>query len=177
MVLDVVEQCGRDPDYRVTTDDFARWEQDHGQISSDSIVLIRTGFSSRWPDAARYLGTADRGPEAVARLHFPGLHPNAARWLVASRPVTAVGIDTPSIDYGQSTLFESHRALYEREHPRVREPERARPPAAARRLSRRAADEDREGERRAAAGGRHRSTLEVRRSGFITVGGQTLLDH
>ena len=117
MVLDIVEQCGRDPDYRVTTDDFARWEQDHGQISSDSIVLIRTGFSSRWPDAARYLGTADRGPEAVARLHFPGLHPNAARWLVASRPVKAVGIDTPSIDYGQSTLFESYRALYERDIP------------------------------------------------------------
>jgi kynurenine formamidase len=80
-------------------------------------VLFRTGFSTRWPDAARYLGTADRGAEAVARLHFPGLHPDAARWLIANRSIKAVGIDTASIDYGQSSLYESHRALFERDIP------------------------------------------------------------
>ena len=62
--------------------------------------------------AARYLGTAERGAEAVAKLHFPGLDPDAARWLVANRRIDAIGIDTASIDFGQSTLFESHRALY-----------------------------------------------------------------
>jgi kynurenine formamidase len=81
------------------------------------ILLLRTGFSSRWPDAARYLGTAERGQEAVAKLHFPGLHPDAARWLVTNRSVDAIGIDTASIDYGQSTAFESHRVLYERDIP------------------------------------------------------------
>ena len=80
-------------------------------------MLIRTGFSGRWPDALRYLGTSDRGAEAVANLHFPGLHPEAARWLAANRPIKAIGIDTASIDYGQSKLFESHRALFEREIP------------------------------------------------------------
>ena len=54
---------------------------------------------------------------AVAKLHFPGLHPDAARWLVANRPIKAIGIDTASIDYGQSTLFESHRALYDADIP------------------------------------------------------------
>ena len=53
----------------------------------------------------------------MAKLHFPGLHPDAARWLAANRTVKAVGIDTASIDYGQSTLFETHRALYERNIP------------------------------------------------------------
>jgi kynurenine formamidase len=47
----------------------------------------------------------------VPKLHFPGLHPDAAKWLVA-KDVRAVGLDTASIDYGQSTLFESHRILY-----------------------------------------------------------------
>ena len=55
--------------------------------------------------------------QAVAKLHFPGLHPDAARWLVANRPVKAVGIDTASIDYGQSTLFETHRTLYAADLP------------------------------------------------------------
>jgi kynurenine formamidase len=39
------------------------------------------------------------------------LHPDAARWLIANRPIKAIGLDTASIDYGQSTLFESHRIL------------------------------------------------------------------
>ena len=63
------------------------------------------------------MGTDERGPEAVAKLHFPGLHPDAARWLVQNRPVKAVGLDTPSIDYGQSTLFESHRVLFDKNVP------------------------------------------------------------
>ena len=79
------------------------------------MLLLRTGFSKRWPDAASYLGTAERGAEAVPKLHFPGLHPDAARWIASGRPIKALGIDTASIDYGQSTLFETHRALYERD--------------------------------------------------------------
>jgi kynurenine formamidase len=75
------------------------------------IVLFRTGWGSRWPDRARYLGTAQTGPAAVAELHFPGLHPNAARWL-RDRGVKAVGIDTPSIDFGPSQTFESHQLLF-----------------------------------------------------------------
>jgi kynurenine formamidase len=58
------------------------------------------------------MGTAERGQEAVAKLHFPGIDPELATWLVENRNIDAVGIDTPSIDYGQSTLFESHRILY-----------------------------------------------------------------
>ena len=78
----------------------------------DKIVLIRTGFGRYWPDREKYMGTAERGPQAVPQLHFPGIDPEAARWLVAERNVKAIGIDTPSLDYGQSTLFESHVALF-----------------------------------------------------------------
>jgi kynurenine formamidase len=113
VVIDVTQQSGGNPDYQVTVDDLVAAEREHGPIPDDAILLLRTGFSRRWPDAARYLGTAERGDAAVPKLHFPGLHPDAARWIVANRPVRAIGIDTASIDYGQSTLFESHRILYE----------------------------------------------------------------
>lgn len=113
VVVDVTQQSEGNADYQVTVDDLALAEREHGRIPDNAILLIRTGFSRRWPDAARYLGTAERGPDAVPKLHFPGLHPDAARWLIANRPVRAIGIDTASIDYGQSTLFESHRTLYE----------------------------------------------------------------
>jgi kynurenine formamidase len=117
VVIDVSGPSGASADYQVTVDDVRRWERDHGSIPPNAMLLIRTGFSERWPDAERYLGTAERGEAAVARLHFPGLHPDTARWLIANRTISAVGIDTASIDYGQSTGFESHRELFARDIP------------------------------------------------------------
>lgn len=117
VVIDVTEQSSANADYQVTVQDVEQFEKQHGAIRPDTIVLLRTGFSRHWPDAAKYLGTAERGEAAVAKLHFPGLHPDAAKWIVANRPIKAIGIDTASIDYGQSTLFESHRVLYDRNIP------------------------------------------------------------
>ncbi|MBL8137754.1 MAG: cyclase family protein [Acidobacteria bacterium] len=116
-VIDVTARAATNPDHQVSVDDIAAAERAQGPIPDGAIVLLRTGFSSRWPDAARYLGTAERGDAAAAKLHFPGLHPDAARWLVANRAFKAIGIDTASIDYGPSTLFESHRVLYEKNIP------------------------------------------------------------
>src|SRR5690606_14224572 len=117
VVIYVTEQSARDADYLVTVQDLQQAEAADGPIAVGAIVLIRTGFGSRWPDAEQYLGTAERGEAAVANLHFPGLDPEAARWLVEERSVAAVGIDTASIDYGQSTTFEAHRALNEANVP------------------------------------------------------------
>lgn len=117
VVVDVSDQSAKNADYQVTPVDLEAWERAQGRIPDGAILLLRTGYSKHWPDAAKYLGTADRGPEAVPKLHFPGLHPDAARWLVGNRSIKAIGLDTASIDYGQSTLFESHRALYDRNIP------------------------------------------------------------
>jgi kynurenine formamidase len=117
VVVDVTDASAKQPDYRVVTEDFTAWERTNGEIAPGAIVLIRTGYSQFWPDAAKYLGTAERGEAAVAKLHFPGLHPDAAKWLAETRKVKAVGLDTASIDYGQSTMYESHRILYERDIP------------------------------------------------------------
>lgn len=117
IVVDVVASAERDADYLVSVKDLQDWESQHGPIPANTILLVRTGFSSRWPDAARYLGTAERGQAAVAKLHFPGLHPDAAKWLVANRSIKALGIDTASIDFGQSTSYQSHQVLYGRDIP------------------------------------------------------------
>ncbi len=111
VVIDVSSRAAANRDYLVSPSDFRRWEQANGRIPRRSIVLLRTGWGRFWPNAERYMGTADRGEDAVPNLHFPGLHPRGARWLVQNRAVKAVGIDTASIDYGQSTLFRSHQIL------------------------------------------------------------------
>ena len=115
--IDITAQCVRDRDYLVTRQDFAQWEAAHGRIPTRAIVLVDTGFAQFWPSRQRYLGTELRGPAGVRALHFPGLHPEAAAWLVRERQVKAVGIDTASIDYGQSTKFETHVALLSQNVP------------------------------------------------------------
>lgn len=117
VLVDVSAQCERDADYQVSVADFERWEGANGRLPRGAILLLRTGFGRRWPDRRSYMGTDERGEAAVADLHFPGLHPEAARWLVEQRAVKAVGLDTPSIDYGQSKLFETHRTLFEHNVP------------------------------------------------------------
>lgn len=117
IVVDVSAEAQADRDYQVRIPDFRRWETEHGRIQGGIIVLLRTGFGKFWPDRNRYMGTDERGKEAVARLHFPGLHPDAAKWLVSERSIKAIGLDTPSIDYGQSRHFGSHVALFERGVP------------------------------------------------------------
>jgi kynurenine formamidase len=112
VVVDVSDAATSDSDYQVSVVDLEAWEAEHGPIPDGAVLLLRTGWGARWPDRGRYLGTTLTGLAAVPELHFPGLHPDAARWLVANRQIDALGIDTPSIDYGQSTLFESHRILY-----------------------------------------------------------------
>jgi kynurenine formamidase len=111
IVIDVSKQADSSADFRVHQSDITAWEATHGDIPEGAIVLIRTGWGSRWPDRARYLGTTRTGAAAVAELHFPGLDLDAARALVRRR-VKAVGIDTPSIDYGQSTTYSVHRRLF-----------------------------------------------------------------
>jgi kynurenine formamidase len=115
--IDVTAQCARDRDYLVTVQDFERWETAHGRIPARAIVLVDTDFARYWPSRQHYLGTELKGPEGVRALHFPGLHPEAAAWLVRERQVKAVGIDTASIDYGQSTRFETHVALLSQNVP------------------------------------------------------------
>ena len=111
VVIDVRAAVEADRDHRVSVADLEAWEAAHGAIPTQAIVLLRTGFGRFWPDAQQYLGTAERGAGAVAKLSFPGLHPEAAAWLVERRQVKAVGIDTASIDYGKSTGFEAHVTL------------------------------------------------------------------
>lgn len=117
VVVDVSEKCADDPDYQISVADLQAWEEKTGRDLNDALVLLRTGWGRFWPDRERYLGTTEVGPEAVPKLHFPGLDPEAARWLVEQRVIRAVGIDTPSIDFGQSQLFESHVALFEQDVP------------------------------------------------------------
>jgi len=109
-VIDVSAQAAHNVDYQVTAADIEAFEGKYGRIPGGAIVLLNTGRAELYPDRVKYMGTAERGEAAVSKLHFPGLSREGAALLVA-RGIGAVGIDTPSIDHGQSTDFAAHVEL------------------------------------------------------------------
>ncbi len=117
VVVDVTEKVARNRDYQIQIEDLLAWETEHGEMADGSILLFYTGMSQYWPDAETYLGTELKGEEGVANLSFPGILPDTAEWIVHNRNISAVGLDTPSLDYGRSVLFESHQILFEMNIP------------------------------------------------------------
>ena len=71
VVIDVSRQAAADRDYRLTREDVAAFEKEHGAIPRGTIVLVRTGWSRHWPDAKAYLG--DDTPGDASKLSFPEL--------------------------------------------------------------------------------------------------------
>jgi len=111
IVIDVSAKAEADRNYQITVADIRAWEMRYGEISGRPIVLFNTGSSSAWTSARAYLGTGRRGERGAADLHFPGLHPSAAKFLVEERNIRAVGLDTPSIDFGQTMNYMTHRII------------------------------------------------------------------
>jgi kynurenine formamidase len=102
VVIDVRAESGKDADYRLTATRVEEWEKSHGRIQEGAIVLLRTGWASRWPDVQKY-----RNMDAKGAMHFPGFSIEAAR-LMIERKVSGLGCDTLSIDYGASPDFAVH---------------------------------------------------------------------
>ena len=102
VVLDVRAEASRDTDFQLPAASVEEWEKRHGRIPEGAIVLLRTGWASRWPDAQRY-----RNQDAQGKMHFPGFSAGAAKLLI-ERKVSGLGCDTLSIDYGASGDFAVH---------------------------------------------------------------------
>ncbi len=109
--VDVSAKASQNRDYLINVEDITAWETQNGKIPDGSIVLFQTGHGKFWGDRAKYMG--GEGDQK----HFPGLSPEAAQWLLNNRKINAVGIDTASIDYGQSQTFETHVALMSQNVP------------------------------------------------------------
>lgn len=117
VVIRITNKVQANRNYQLSVQDILDWEKDNGEIPPGNIVLIDTGSSHLWPDKEKYMGTAERGEGAVAKLRFPGIHPDAAKFLAMERTIKAVGLDSPSIDYGGSKLFKTHQILFEQNIP------------------------------------------------------------
>jgi len=111
--IDVVNKCDLNRDYLLTVEDIKTCENKYGSIPDNAWVIMYTGIDTKfYPDKEKVLGTSKTGPEAIPELSFPGFSPEAVVFLIKERNITGIGLDTPSIDYGQSTDFKVHQILF-----------------------------------------------------------------
>jgi len=109
VVLDVSASTKSNPDYEISVQDIATWEQANGQIPLGAVVMARTGWGSRWNSIRSY-----RNADSKGLTHFPGYSRDAARFLAEGRNALGLGIDTANLDRGSAR--KSAVAQYAAEH-------------------------------------------------------------
>lgn len=105
-VVDIAAKAARDPDATVTLNDLRRFERGSGRIPRGAFVAMNSGWAAKIGDELAYKGGA-----AFPNYHFPGWSKQAVEWLLANRAITGVGVDTMSLDPGNSTTFDVHVLL------------------------------------------------------------------
>jgi len=106
VVIDITEQARADHAALVTPDDLYAWEQANGRIPAGAAVLMRSGWGTRFGDAAAFVNA-----DASGTAQFPGFGLEAVQWLLAERDVVGLGVDTLSLDHGPSPNFAVHYAF------------------------------------------------------------------
>jgi kynurenine formamidase len=103
VVVDISARAATNPDATLDLRDLRRFERRHGRIPRGAIVAMDSGWAKKVNDPAAFKG----GP-SYPNYHFPGFSEEAALWLAEERDVTAIGVDTMSLDPGNSTTFPVH---------------------------------------------------------------------
>lgn len=103
VVVDITAKAAEDPNAMVTPDDLVAFERRHGRIPKRALVCMNSGWAAKVDD-----GDAFRGGAGFPDLNFPGFSVDATDWLVAKRNPVGIGLDTMSLDPGNSTDFAVH---------------------------------------------------------------------
>ncbi|OKH46480.1 cyclase [Calothrix sp. HK-06] len=112
VVIDTSTQATINPDYMLNISDILDWEQQHGKIPHECVVLLNTGWSEKWHDPSAFMCE-----DANGNMHFPGFGAEATKFLLRERQIAGVGIDTHGVDGGLDTTFTINRMVLEK--PRI----------------------------------------------------------
>ncbi|TNH05476.1 cyclase family protein [Testudinibacter sp. TR-2022] len=93
IVIDKSKEAAEDPDFTLQPEDILAWEQQHGIIPEGAFVALRTDWSKRWPDKARFANA-----DAQGQNHYPGWSVAALQFIYEQRNAVANGHETFDTD-------------------------------------------------------------------------------
>jgi kynurenine formamidase len=103
VVIDISAKAAEDPDAVVTDGDLAEWEAVNGTIPDRAFVAMYSGWDAKVSDPEAYINLDSDNVQ-----HFPGWSGQAVAFLTGERTVVGIGVDTPSLDPGNSADFLAH---------------------------------------------------------------------
>jgi kynurenine formamidase len=104
VLINVCDEAQKNPDYALTVEKVKQFEK-QTKIPAKSMVLLYTGWGKRFSNRDQY-----RNADQNKVMHFPGYSADAAKYLADECHVASLGIDTMSIDPGNSENFDAHKA-------------------------------------------------------------------
>lgn len=102
-VIHIHERAARNPDAAVTLKDVRDYERRHGRIPQGAVVFMHSGWEARVGDSKAFFNA-----DAKGTAHFPGFLHEATDFLMKERNVAGIGVDTLSLDPGNSPDFKVH---------------------------------------------------------------------
>jgi kynurenine formamidase len=105
-VITIAGRAAKDPDTLVSAEDVLQWEKRYGRIPAGAFVAMHSGWDAHVDDANRFFNR-----DAKGTMHAPGFSEAAARFLVAERDISGVGVDTLSLDAASAQKFVAHLAI------------------------------------------------------------------
>ena len=103
VVVDIRKRARKDPNAMVELDDIKKFERRHGKIPRGALVAADSGWAAKVDDPDAF-----KGGDAFPNYNFPGWGLEAAMYLAEKRDITGIGIDTLSLDPGNSSTFPVH---------------------------------------------------------------------
>ena len=107
VIINVASKADRDANYAVTIDDVKEWEKRNGKIPYGAVVCMNSGWYKRYPDKNRVYNTTDL--KNISSFNFPGFPGETTEWLIDKRKIHVLGVDTPTLDDGNSARANSFR--------------------------------------------------------------------
>jgi kynurenine formamidase len=105
-VIDITSRAASNPDAEVTPDDIRGYERRYGKLPRGVVVFMNSGWAARVND-----NDAFKNADANGVYHFPGFGIDAVEFLLTKRKINGIGVDTLSLDPGNSTTFAVHNRL------------------------------------------------------------------
>ncbi len=99
VVLNVTDHTRSNPSYVVTMQDIARWEDVHGHVPVNAVVMARSDSPTAW----RRTGNTNNAER------FPGFSEDAIRFLVEARYAYGLGTDTAAAGHSVVLVYRGKR--------------------------------------------------------------------
>jgi kynurenine formamidase len=98
VVLDDTRFLAKDPNHAFSVADLLAWEKAHGRVPKGAFAALRTDMYKDW----------DANPGRFKRSEFPAWSPEAVRFLIEKRGVTAIGHESMDTDTTEKMESETY---------------------------------------------------------------------